>query len=228
MSAVLERAITRARLSVRHTRLEDIPQLVEIQNRVYPEIGGWRPEQLESQIRAFPQGQVVACLGERVVGAASSLIVQWGEWGAHHTWKEVTGSGTFSTHTPTARTLYGAEVFADPTLRRVGIGKKLYQARRQICRALNLRRIMACGRMPGYHRVGNQMSPEDYAMRVIWGDLKDPVLMFQLQEGFQYCGVINGYLPSDEESRGNATIIVWLNDRYKPTQPTVIPEGPIL
>ena len=56
----------------------------------------------------------------------------------------------------------------------------------------------------------------------------DPVLRFQLREGFQYCGVIHGYLPSDEESRGNATIIVWVNDRFKPDQPTKIPEGPIL
>lgn len=215
-------------LTLRHTRLEDVPLIVETQNRVYPTIGGWSRAQLESQIEVFPQGQVVAYIGKRFVGAASSLIVKWDDFGQHHTWKEVTGNGTFRTHNPAGRTLYGAEVFADPSLRRSGIGTKLYQARRRICRALNLRRIMACGRMPNYHRVGNEMSPETYAMKVIWGDLSDPVLRFQLREGFQYCGVIHGYLPSDEESRGNATIIVWVNDRFKPDQPTKIPEGPIL
>ena len=51
MSSVLDRVITRARLAVRHTTLEDVPKIVEIQNRVYPEIGGWRQEQLESQIK---------------------------------------------------------------------------------------------------------------------------------------------------------------------------------
>ena len=215
-------------LVVRHTRPEDIPQIMDIQTRVYPKMGGWRQDQLESQLAIFPQGQVVTCVGDRVVGVASSLIVHWEDYGVQHTWKEVTGSGTFDTHDPTARTLYGAEVFADPAFRRLGIGKKLYQARRRLCRAMNLRRIMACGRMPNYHRYATQMSPESYAMRVIWGDLPDPVLRFQLREGFQYCGVVHGYLPSDDESVGNATIIVWLNDRYKSDRPTTVPEGPIL
>ncbi len=217
-----------ATVVVRHTRITDIPQIMDIQSRVYPKIGSWRQDQLERQLASFPQGQAVACLGDRVVGVASSLIVRWDDYGAHHTWEEVTGDGAFDTHDPTGQTLYGAEVCADPSLRRLGIGKKLYQARRRLCRAMNLRRIMACGRMPNYHRYATQMSPESYAMRVIWGDLQDPVLRFQLREGFQYCGVIHGYLPSDEDSVGNATIIVWLNERYKADRPTLIPEGPIL
>lgn len=215
-------------LVVRHMRAADIAKLIEIQERVYPGLGGWRREQLESQLKVFPQGQLVACLGARVAGAASSLIVKWDDYGTGHTWKEVTGGGSFTTHDPTARTLYGAEVFADPELRRLGIGRKLYEARRQLCRAMNLRRIMACGRMPNYHRHAAAMTPEEYAMRVIWGDLTDAVLLFQLREGFQYCGVVHGYLPSDAESCGHATIIVWLNERYQADRPTVIPKGPIL
>ena len=220
--------MTPQQIEVRNTRRSDIPQILELQERVYPGIPGWRAEQLEKHLDAFPSGQVVACAAGRVVGMASSLIVHWDDWGLRHTWKEVTGNGTFETHSPTGRTLYGAEVFSDPSFRRLGIGKKLYQARRQICRALYLRRIMACGRMPNYHRVAREMPPEEYAMRVIWGDLKDPVLLFQLREGFHYCGVIHGYLPSDAESRGNATIIVWLNGRYDPSQPTKPSQGPIL
>lgn len=215
-------------VQTRHMRASDIPRVIEIQERVYPGLGGWRREQLERQLAAFPAGQVVACLGRRVVGAASSLIVKWDEYGTRHTWKEVTGGGLFTTHDPRARTLYGAEVFADPEMRRLGIGKKLYEARRRLCRAMNLRRIMACGRLPNYHRHAAAMSPEEYAMRVIWGDLEDPVLLFQLRQGFQYCGVIRGYLPSDAESAGHATIIVWLNPGYRADRPTLLPKGPIL
>ena len=213
---------------IRNTLTRDIPEIIEMQKRVYPGIGGWRKEQLESQLAIFPQGQLVACIGEKIIGTASSLIVKWDDYGTQHTWKEVTAEGYFSTHDPDGRTLYGAEVFADPTLRRHGIGKKLYQARRRICRAMNLRRIMACGRMPNYHRYATQMSPETYAMRVLWGDIQDPVLRFQLREGFQYCGVVHGYLPSDQESVGNATIIVWLNERFRADHPNTIPIGPIL
>lgn len=209
-------------------RAADIDQVIEIQDRVYPGIGGFRRDQLESQLEVFAPGQIVACRGRRVVGAASSLIVKWDDYGTQHTWKEVTGDGYFTTHDPRARTLYGAEVFTDPELRRLGIGKKLYEARRRLCRALNLRRIMACGRLPNYHRHADKMSPEEYAMRVIWGDLEDNVLLSQLRQGFQYCGVIHGYLPSDRDSAGHATIIVWLNERYQPGRPAAVPKGSIL
>ena len=215
-------------LIVRHMRPEDLPPVKEIQDRVYPDIGGWRMEQLQSQLQVFPLGQLVACANDTVVGAASSLIVRWDDFGTAHSYKEVTANGYFTTHDPAARTLYGAEVFADPQHRRAGIGRALYQGRRRICRAMNLRRIMACGRMPNYHHYADRMAPEEYAARVIWGDLKDPVLLFQLREGFRWCGVVRDYLPSDTDSCGHATIIVWLNDRYRADQPTKIPAGPIL
>jgi len=34
---------------------------------------------------------------------------------------------------------------------------------------MNLRRIMACGRLPGYHRFAEKLAPEEYAARVILG-----------------------------------------------------------
>jgi hypothetical protein len=63
------------------------------------------------------------------------------------------------------------------------------------------------------------MSPELYAQRVIWGDVADQSLRFQMAQGFQYCGIIRGYLPEDVESCGNAALIVWLNPLYSPTEP---------
>jgi len=81
---------------------DDLVRVKQIQDKVYPDIGGWRMEQLESQLRIFPQGQLVACIGERVVGAASSLIVKWDTYGISHTYKEVTG-GACSRRTIRAR-----------------------------------------------------------------------------------------------------------------------------
>ena len=105
-----------------------------------------------------------------------------------------------------------------------GVGHLLYEARRKICRAINLKRIIACGRLPGYHRYAYTLTAEGYTKRVVWGDLRDPVLSFQLKEGFSYCGVVDGYIPEDDESRGHASIIVWLNSEYDPDRPTKIPK----
>ncbi len=62
--------------------------------------------------------------------------------------------------------------------------------------------------------------------RVVWGDLRDPVLSFQIREGFSYCGVIEDYLPEDRESLGHASIIVWLNPAYDPDRPTNLAQEP--
>lgn len=203
---------------------EDIPALIDLQARVYPTIAPWSLRRLSEQLAVFPQGQLVAEGEDGLVGYAGSLVVLWDEWAETHTWQEITGSGTFEHHNPEGRTLYGAEVFVAPEVRGSGVGHLLYEARRRLCRAMNLKRIIACGRLPGYHEYADTMSAQAYAQRVVWGDLRDPVLSFQLKEGFSYCGVIEGYLPEDVESRGYSSIIVWLNPAYNPRRPTKIPK----
>ena len=213
---------------IRHTRDTDIRSLIELQTRVYPTIQPWRERLLLKQLDTFPQGQIVAEIDGQLVGAASSLIVLWDEWEVEHTWKEITARGSFKTHNPEGRTLYGAEVFVDPDYRGAGIGHALYRARRKICRKLHLKRILACGRLPGYHHHESHISALFYAQKVVWGDIVDPVLSFQLREGFNFCGVVEGYLPDDEESAGYASLIVWLNAQFNAKKPTRVVTGDIL
>ena len=216
------------KLVIRHTRSADVKPLIELQTRVYPTIQPWQEQLLLKQLDIFPQGQIFAEIDGQPVGAASSLIVLWDEWEVEHTWKDITDRGSFKTHNPEGRTLYGAEVFVHPDYRGTGIGHALYRARRQICRKLNLKRIIACGRLPGYHHHQNHIPALFYAQKVVLGDIVDPVLSFQLREGFNFCGIVEGYLPDDLESAGYASLIVWLNSRYNNKKPTRLFEGDIL
>lgn len=209
-------------LIVRATKSGDMDALLQLQERVYPTIAPWRRDQLARQLEIFPEGQLVAEIDQQVVGCASSLVILWDEWADEHTWREITAAGTFSTHTPQGFTLYGAEVFVDPALRGQRIGHNLYEGRRQLCRSLNLHRIIACGRLPGYSAVANEMSVELYTKKVLWGDLVDPVLSFQLREGFRFCGIMSDYLPDDIESCGQASLIAWVNKDYDPTRRTAL------
>lgn len=210
---------------IRATRADDIPDLIALQSRVYPYIRPWIEAKFRHQLEVFPQGQLVVEVDGRLMGCASSLVVDWDEWMGAHTWKEITTAGTFDNHNPAGRTLYGAEVFVDPDSRGLGLGHALYEGRKALCRGMNLRRIIACGRLPGYHKHADSLTPELYAQKVVWGDIRDPVLGFQMHEGFHYCGVIEDYLPEDRESCGHAALIVWLNGRYDPSQPTRLSEG---
>lgn len=207
------------KVTVRATQPGDVDALLQLQARVYPTIAPWQRDHLARQLAVFPEGQLVAEINQRIVGCASSLIILWDEWADEHTWHDITAAGTFSTHNPQGLTLYGAEVFVDPSLRGQRVGHRLYEGRRQLCRRLNLRRIIACGRLPGYRALADQMPVELYVKKVLWGDLVDPVLSFQLREGFRFCGIMSDYLPEDVDSCGQASLIAWVNPDYDPTLP---------
>ncbi|MCF8198917.1 MAG: GNAT family N-acetyltransferase [Sulfuritalea sp.] len=207
-------------LTIRRMTHDDIDAANELQSRVYSAIPPFGLEQFGGLLDRFPDGQIVAEIDGALVGIALSLVVLWDDYSLHHTWASVTNTGEFDTHDMSGRTLYGIEVCVDADTRGKGVGHALYEARRALCQAMNLKRVIAGGRLPGYVEHAAHMSPEEYAKRVIWGDFYDPVLRFQLNEGFDFCGILHGYLPTDEESIGNASLIVWLNPGYKADQPT--------
>lgn len=212
-------------IKVRGTRLADYAAVRALQRHASPYLAPWGLKQLESQLAAFPQGQMVAVCDGQVVGTAASLVVQWDDYGLDHTWKSITGDGYFTTHDSRGRTLYGADITVDESRRGFGIARALFQARRRLCRRLNLRRIIATARLPGYAAAREAMSPDLYAMRVIWGDIADASMRFQMAQGFQYCGILRGYQPEDEESCGYAALLAWLNPLYAPPGPPAFEEA---
>ncbi len=207
---------TSSSIIVRNTRPEDFAGIIEMTRQVYPDSIPWSETQLASHLNVFPEGQFVAVESdtERVVGMAASLIILWDDYDMTASWRDFTDTGMFTNHDPSrGRTLYGAEVMVTPDRRRVGIGKKLYAARRELVERLGLRRIRAGARLRGYHKYAPQLSAEDYVIKVIRGELRDPTLSFQLKQGFHVLAVVSGYLRHDPQSLGYAAIIEWLNER---------------
>ena len=204
---------------VRAAKIEDYAAIRALQRLSHAGTRAWTLKQFEGHRNAFPEGQLVAVSDGEVVGAASSLVVQWDDYALEHDWKSVTGDGFFTTHDTAGRTLYSAELVMDLSRRGSGIARALYQAQRKLCRKLNLRRIIGGARLPGYGAVAAEMTPELYAQRVIWGDIEDAHLRFPMSQGFQFCGIIRDYLPEDHESVGHAALLVWLNPLFSPVEP---------
>ncbi|MGI8882951.1 MAG: hypothetical protein ACR2IA_01735 [Pyrinomonadaceae bacterium] len=97
--------------------------------------------------------------------------------------------------------------------RRLGIGKKLYAARRELVEKMNLLRIRAGARLRNYHRYVDKMPAEEYVAKILRGEIKDPTLSFQIKQGFRIIAVVDDYLDHDRESLGKAAIIEWLNQK---------------
>jgi ribosomal protein S18 acetylase RimI-like enzyme len=201
---------------VRPTRPEDFDNVIALTRQVYPTTPPWTHAQLASHLSVFPEGQLVAVAGDRVVGMAASLIVYWDDYDFGTSWRDFTGSGTFSNHDPKrGRTLYAAEVMVAPDLQGRGVGGRLYAARRDLVTRLELRRIRSGARLRGYHRFADQMTADEYVAAIVAGKVRDATLSFQLRHGFTVLGVVDHYLRHDPESLGHAAVIEWLN----PQQP---------
>lgn len=208
------------KVKVRPAERADIPAIVALNRAAYPTLAEdnvvWGEKHLLKHLEIFSRGQLVAEVGKRIVGAASSLIVNLGQDPLrHHTWSGITDSGFFNNHDPNGDTLYGADVCTHPDARGQGVGHALYEARRLLCRQMNLRRILAGGRLWGYSDYADKMSVEEYAHRVVQGEIRDLVLSFQLREGFQFKGVMPHYL-TDKRSHNFSSLIEWINPDYKP------------
>jgi ribosomal protein S18 acetylase RimI-like enzyme len=203
---------------VRNTLPEDIPKIVQLQKESFPYLARygniWRPEELESHVRIFPQGQFVAVEPDgTVVGSASSLIVTLNPEYAEHTWIEITANGMFTNHNPNGDSLYGADISTHPKFRHEGIGNMLYDTRKELIMRLKLRRMIGGGRLLNYCEYADKISALEYAQRVIKGELRDPVLSFELDNEFKFIKILPNYL-NDIRSLNYASFIEWLNPRY--------------
>ena len=203
----------------RNTRREDYAAIRSVQRDVSPHVPPWSLRQLEAQVHAFPEGQFVALSDGRVCGAAATLLVGWRDYGLEHTWRAITADGSFATHHPAGDTLYCAAMVADALRHGPGIARALVLAQRRLCRRLNLPRLIATARLAGYAQHAPAMPAEEYARRVVWGEIDDAGLRLALAQGFQFCGVVRDYMPEDGESAGHAALLAWLNPMHTPRQP---------
>jgi GNAT superfamily N-acetyltransferase len=201
-------------LSVRTATASDVPRLVEMNRAAYPELVAdnvvWNASQLGEHLTRFPRGQVVACLDGAIMGAISTFVVPRSRDPlAQHTWLDITDDGTFTGHDPAGDTLYLADVYVDPAAWGKRVGHALYAALFGLCASMGLRRVVAGGRLWGYHEYASSLKPEEYVERVRKGELRDRVLNSQLRAGFEVRGILVGYLP-DPRSRDFATLLEWV------------------
>lgn len=209
-------------IQLRNLRLSDYNDLAETMNEAYSIGGIWQYEQIEKLLNTFSDGQICLEVNGKVVGCALSLIIDYSKFGDNHTYGQIVDESQFRTHDPDGDVLYGIDIFVHPKYRGMRLGRRLYDGRKEICENLNLRAIIAGGRIPGYKDYAEKLSPKEYIEKVERKEIYDQVLTFQVSNGFHVKKILRNYLPIDIESKTYATLIEWNNIYYEEKESKII------
>jgi ribosomal protein S18 acetylase RimI-like enzyme len=195
--------------------------LADLQRRCFPTLGAaelMRAEHFVHHLDVFPEADLVATTrhapdatelpSPRVVGLGSGFFVDLDLARPDHTFREVIADGWYGRHDPAGAWYYGADVSVDPDYRGLGIGRRLYDARKALVRRYGKRGIVAGGLLPGFVHHKHALDAKAYVAAVVDGELFDPTLSMQLRNGFVVEGLLPGYL-EDTAADGWAALIVW-------------------
>lgn len=205
------------KVELRNLQIEDYKQLKTSMLHSYCELDDtyWEEEEIENLLSIFPEGQLVILVDDKVVGSALSILVNYKKASSNHTYQKITGNSTFSTHDPEGEVLYGIDVFISPEYRGLRLGRRLYDARKELCETLNLKSIIFAGRIPKYSEYASEITPKEYIDKVRLKELYDPVLSFQLSNDFHVLKIMKNYLEGDVSSQEYAVLLEWNNIYYE-------------
>lgn len=204
--------MTKARLEIRQAKLGDVRSIADLVRRAYVDLPPYTHGEIRGQLNNYPEGCFVAKLDGKLVGYCATMRIGGDVALKPHSWDEITGNGFGSRHNPTGDWLYGYEMCVDPKVRGTRLGRRLYEERRALAERLDLSGIAFGGRMPNLGRSWRRVDgPQDYLDQVIAGKIHDPVLRFQLANGFEPIGILENYLSEDKKSKTHAVHMVWRN-----------------
>ena len=168
--------------------VEHAEALEELELAVFASISPddlYNADELRVLAETFPEGNFVVLDEERPVGMGLGILVEFDFAHTSHALVDITGENGVEHHSIDHPWYYGTDISVYPEYRGRGIGRRLYELRKDCVRRLGKRGIVA-------------------------GELYDPTLTFQLENGFEARGVIPGYL-DDPTVGNNSVLIVWEN-----------------
>ncbi|KLV05400.1 hydrolase [Photobacterium aquae] len=210
-------------LNIRTIKPRDYDELAALMNLVFKDVGGaWPQMTIMDLIHQFPDGQICIEDNGKIIGAALTIKVEYNRFSLPHIYTDIINEQNIIQHQANGDALYGLDVFVHPDYRGLRLGRRLYDARKELCRSKNLKAILAGGRIPEYHKVADEHSVIEYLEKVKRKELYDPILSFQLANDFDVKRLMQHYLPEDEKSCGYATLLEWNNVFYEEETPSIL------
>jgi GNAT superfamily N-acetyltransferase len=193
---------------------EHVQGLAQLQRDCFPTLGAqelMNEDHFLSHCDIFPEGDFVVLLDDRVIGLGSGFFIDFDLAHPQHTFLEIIDGGYYTRHDPDGLYYYAGDISVHPDFRGRGIGRQLYEARKDLVRRYRKKGIIGGGLLPGYVHQKGKLSITEYVDAVVGGSLVDPTLTFQLRNGFKVLGMIENYI-EDSASDNWATLILWENE----------------
>jgi 4-aminobutyrate aminotransferase/(S)-3-amino-2-methylpropionate transaminase len=184
-------------LAIAQARPENAAQLEELQRICFPTLAEdqrFKRAHYLKHMELFEDGQFVALVGDKVVGATTTLRLDFDLNHVDHNFAEIIQGGWLTSHQPEGVWLYGADLSVRPEYRGRGLATALYAARQEVVWRLNLKGQVTAGMIPGYGALKETMPAEQYYEGVLAGRIRDPTLSMQMNVGFEPRGLLANYL----------------------------------
>lgn len=197
-------------VTVRRATIDDAPQMAEVDRQCWPSALATTESEFTARIEAFPDGQLVAVAGNRVVGSASAQRITAEFLAANcKSYELLTDGNRFTSSHATDGEIYqliGVGIL--PEFRGRQLGRRLVDCQLDAARRLpGVRRIVGVTRPAGY--AGHCEVPmEEYARQVGKdGRLLDPVLAFHVEAGARIVSILPNFRPADRAAVGYGVLI---------------------
>ena len=174
----------------------------------------YNESELKALVEDFSEGCFVGFDQDNIVAMGLGIRVHFDLEKPLHTVHDIVPDNGTSGHHQDGDWYYGTSIAVSKQYRKRGIGNELYKLRKEVCQCFNLRGIVAGGVMPGYVDHKNDYSADEYIELVRKGELYDPTLTFQRDNGFQLVCALPNYIVNPEIDN-NAALIVWQNPDYE-------------
>jgi len=136
------------KLTLRQLQREDYADITSIMSSVYGKKWPLSGKKFFTQLDVFPEGQI--CIEDHgaVIAAAFSVIVDYDDFGDHHTYDEITGAAFLTTHDPKGDVLYGVDVLFHLTTTVCDLAADSMKLAKSYARALTLKVLLPAAEYP--------------------------------------------------------------------------------
>ncbi len=197
-------------ITFRQATLEDVDAIAEVEAASGPASLAASRDTIAERLSVFADGQWVALLADRVVGAASAQRISPARLESQPlTYRNITDNSSFRrTHLPDGKIYQLVGVGVAPAGHGMACGRALIDRQIDFARQLDgVSRIIGFTRPVRFHRFP-QLSVDEYVKRRSEsGRTADPVLSFHLDSGAKLVSIHPDFRPNDTESRGYGILI---------------------